>query len=86
MKKQEYEKNKKNVSTQTIVTFNRSFDTIVVSKFMYLNNIIAAVSKRCLIWAGNQFYISQGSVLTFLGVVEQQLVSSAFRVLCTKSY
>jgi len=86
MKKQEYEKNKKNVSTQTIVTFNRSFDTIVVSKFMYLNNIIAAVSKRCLIWAGNQFYISQGSVVTFLGVVEQQLVSSAFRVLCTKSY
>jgi len=86
MKKQEYEKNKKNVSTQTIVTFNRSFDTIVVSKFMYLNNIIAAVSKRCLIWAGNQFCISQGSVVTFLGVVEQQLVSSAFRVLCTKSY
>jgi len=86
MKKQEYEKNKKNVSTQTIVTFNRSFDTIVVSKFMYLNNIIEAVSKRCLIWAGNQFYISQGSVLTFLGVVEQPLVSSAFRVLCTKSY
>jgi len=86
MKKQEYEKNKKNVSPQTIVTFNRSFDTIVVSKFMYLNNIIAAVSKRCLIWAGNQFYISQGSVVTFLGVVEQQLLSSAFRVLCTKSY
>jgi len=86
MKKQEYEKNKKNVSTQTIVTFNRSFDTIVVLKFMYLNNIIAAVSKRGLIWAGNQFYISQGSVVTFLGMVEQQLVSSAFRVLCTKSY
>jgi len=73
-----------------IVTINSSFD-ISYLKFKFLdNNIEGRFSqlfnfgeKSYNLWAGENFCISQGSVVTCSGVEDKCIRS---RILCTKNY